>query len=60
MYGTNNIKKYKIVCTFDKHSPKIRVFQIHEWLHDCLQIEEHEINTIQIDGPEREVFVKYN
>jgi hypothetical protein len=46
------------VCFFDPSSPHITAFDIHEWLHDVFKIPEHTVNTIQIDGTKRQVYIK--
>ena len=48
-----------IVCSFDMRSPKINAFQIHEWLHDTLRLNEDDIRVIQIDGTLRKVYIKF-
>jgi len=40
-------------------SPKINAFQIHEWLHDTLRLNEDDIRVIQIDGTLRKVYIKF-
>jgi hypothetical protein len=47
------------VCYFDPSSPRIAAFDIHDWLHDILKIPEHKVNTIQIDGKKRQVYIKF-
>ena len=49
-----------IVCTFDKNSPKISAFDIHEWIYTKLKLESEDVNTLQVDGPRRQVFIKVN
>jgi hypothetical protein len=51
-------KKDTIVCSFDKTSPKITAYEIHEWIHARLHIELENVSTIQIDGPKRQVYIK--
>jgi hypothetical protein len=50
-------RKDTVICTFDKGSPKISAFDIHEWIREQLRFDENEV-TIQIDGPKRQVFIK--
>jgi len=52
-------RQNKIVCSFDMRSPKINAFQIHEWLHDTLRLNEGDIRVIQINGPLRKVYIKF-
>jgi hypothetical protein len=47
-----------VVCTFDTASPHISAFDIHEWLHDVLRLQEHTVRMIQVDGPKRQVYIK--
>ena len=47
-----------IVCSFEPSSPRITVYDIHEWIHATLRIQEHEFCMIQIDGIKRQVFIK--
>ena len=49
-----------IVCTFDKTSPRISAFDIHEWIYTKLKLESEDVNTLQVDGPRRQVFIKVN
>ena len=37
----------------------MNAYQIHEWLHDTALIREEEVRVIQIDGPLRNVYVKF-
>ena len=47
------------VCIFDQRSSKITAFNIHEWIHETLQLEEDEVSMIQVDGPRRRVYIKF-
>jgi hypothetical protein len=47
-----------LLCTFDPKSPRTSAYEIHEWIQGHLQIPEHEVLVIQIDGPRRQVFIK--
>lgn len=49
-----------IVCEFDRTSPRITAFQIHQWIFESLRLAESDIRTIQIDGPRRLVYIKFN
>ena len=51
-------RQNKIVCIFDQKSPWITAYHIHEWLHETLRIQEVDIRMIQIDGPQRRVYIK--
>jgi hypothetical protein len=48
-----------VVCTFDPASLRITAFDIHEWFHDVLRLQEHTVRLIQVDGPKRQVFIKF-
>jgi hypothetical protein len=48
-----------VVCFFNPNSPRITAFDIQEWLHDVLKIPEDIVNTIQIDGTKRQVYIKF-
>jgi hypothetical protein len=43
-------RKDTTVCTFDKRSPRITAYDIHEWIHQELQLDTDDVATIQIDG----------
>ena len=45
--------------SFEKQSPRVNAFQIHEWLAEKVRIHEDEVHVIQIDGPLRKVYVKF-
>ena len=47
-----------IVCIFDHKSPRITAYQIHEWLHEEMHLQEEDVRMIQIDGPQRRVYIK--
>jgi hypothetical protein len=48
-----------VVCVFDRHSPKISAYEIHEWIYDTLRLPDDDIEMIQIDGPNRHVYIKF-
>jgi len=48
-----------IICIFDPKSPRISAFQIHEWIYERLQLPEHDVRMVQIDGPQRRVYIKF-
>jgi len=47
------------VRIFDPKSPNISAFQMHEWIHENLRLQETDIRMIQIDGPRRRVYIKF-
>jgi hypothetical protein len=55
-----NNRQHTIVCIFDTWSPKITALQVHEWIYHHLQLPEDEVRMIQINGPGRCVFIKFN
>jgi hypothetical protein len=48
-----------VVCSFDPSSPRITAYDIHEWLHAALRIQENTVSMIKIDGIKRQVFIKF-
>lgn len=51
-------RKDTMVCTFTKESPRVSALDIHEWIHNKLQLHEQDVRMIQIDGIRRQVFIK--
>ena len=52
-------RRNTLVCSFDHQSPRISALEIHNWIHDVLRAAEHTVTMIQIDGPRRQVFIKF-
>jgi hypothetical protein len=48
-----------LVCVFDKSSPKITGYDIHEWIYAKLQLPEDDVQMVQIDGPSTQVYIKF-
>jgi hypothetical protein len=51
-------RHHTVVCTFDTTSPRISAFEIHEWLHETLRLQEQTVRMIQVDGSRRQVYIK--
>jgi len=49
-----------IVCAFDINIPRINAHHIHEWIYESLKILETDVRMIQIHGPWRRVYIKFN
>jgi hypothetical protein len=52
-------RKNTIVWIFEAGSPIITAFEMHEWLHESLRLQEEQICLIQIDGSQKRVYVKF-
>jgi len=39
-----------VVCFFDPSSPRITAYEIHEWIHAALGVQESKVSMIKIDG----------
>ena len=48
-----------VVCSLDPKSPRISAFDIHEWIYEQLHVPENAVNMVQIDGPRRQVYIKF-
>jgi len=57
--STMSERRNTLACCFDPTSPRLTAFDIHEWIHSQLQVSEHSVLTIQIDGTRRQVFIKF-
>jgi hypothetical protein len=47
-----------MICTFERDSPRITATEIHEWIHEKMEIPGLELLRIQIDGTKRRVYIK--
>lgn len=47
-----------LVCAFDMVSPRISAYEIHEWIHENMQLEPNDVMMIQIDSTKRHVYLK--
>ena len=52
-------RRNTLVCCFDPKSPRIYAFDIHERIHNQLQVLKHSIVMIQIDGTRRQVYINF-
>jgi hypothetical protein len=53
--GTKSDRRNTLVYSLDPRSPRINAFEIHEWIHEKLQLQEADVQMIPIDGPRRRV-----
>jgi hypothetical protein len=54
-----NDRRITIACIFDLNSPRITAYQIPDCIYEKLQLPEEEVRMIQIDGPKRQVYIKF-
>ena len=47
-----------IVCSFDRQRPRLSAHDIHNWLADTLTVTSADLLLVQIDGAQRQVYVK--
>jgi hypothetical protein len=43
-----------VVCCFDPSA-----YCVHKWLYEVLHLPEDDVRTLQIDGPQKKVFIKF-
>jgi hypothetical protein len=48
-----------LVCTFDAQSPRITAYDIHEWIYETMHLKGTDVAMVQIDGPRRQVYIKF-
>jgi len=52
-------RQHTIVCAFDQRSSRVSALDIHEWIYETLQLKTTEVCMIQIDGPRRHIYIKF-
>jgi hypothetical protein len=52
-------RRNTLACCFDQTSPRLTAYEIHEWIHSQLQVSEHSVLMIQIEGAHRQVYIKF-
>ena len=48
-----------VVCAFYSKRPRIPAFDIHERIHEQLDVPESSVKLVQIDGPRRQMYIKF-
>jgi hypothetical protein len=46
-----------VIYSFDKNSPRISAFEIHELIRETVRLEEQDLLNEQVDGQMRQVYV---
>jgi hypothetical protein len=58
--GIMSERRNNVVFSFDPKSPRISALDIHEWIYEQLHVPENVVNMVQIDGPRRQVYIKFD
>jgi len=51
--------KHTIVCIFDTKIRRISAYEIHERIQEQLQVQDHSLTRMQIDGTKSYVFLNF-
>lgn len=54
-----NVRKNTMKCQFDRLAPRPSAADVHEWLTTKLQITVDQVDTLQLDGYQHAVFIKF-
>lgn len=54
-----NVRKNTMKCQFDRMAPRPSAADVHEWLTNKLQITVDQVDTLQLDGYQHAVFIKF-
>jgi multidrug efflux pump subunit AcrB len=52
-------RQNNIVCSFDRQSPRLSAYEIHEWFGANLTSKVEDVLLVQIHGAQRQVYIKF-
>jgi hypothetical protein len=52
------IRQNTLFCSFDRRYPRLSAYDIHEWVGTTLNLHVQDVSILQIDGAQRQVYVK--